>query len=78
MGTPAKRRTKQQKRERASHIKLEKQALTSCPKCKKPIRPHFVCKFCGYYKGTDILSLDTKAERKKKKQKKREDKAKGK
>jgi large subunit ribosomal protein L32 len=78
MGLPAKRRTKQSKRDRASHFALEHRQLTTCPKCKKPILPHHICKFCGYYKGQDILTLDIKAERKKKKTKKKEDRAKNK
>ncbi|MFA5052022.1 MAG: 50S ribosomal protein L32 [Patescibacteria group bacterium] len=76
MGLPAKRRTKQSKRERASHFALKVQQLAKCPKCKKPIRPHHVCAFCGYYKGQDVLMIDIKADRRKKKAKKKEDKAK--
>ncbi|MDD5040474.1 MAG: 50S ribosomal protein L32 [Patescibacteria group bacterium] len=78
MSVPSKRRTKQQKRERASHFALRKQTFAACPKCKKPFLSHRVCAFCGYYKGQDILLIDTKAERKKKKQKKKEDRAKSK
>ncbi|MBU0598155.1 50S ribosomal protein L32 [Patescibacteria group bacterium] len=78
MSTQAKKRTKQQKRERASHFALTEKQLSTCPKCKKPILPHHVCKFCGFYKGLDVLYLDLKAERKKKKTKKKEDKAKNK
>ncbi len=78
MSTQAKKRTHQQKKERASHAALVKKQLTTCPKCKKAILPHHICKFCGYYKGQDILLIDTKAERKKKKTKKKEDKAKNK
>jgi len=78
MSTQAKKRTKQQKRERASHFALQKKKLSICPKCKKPLLPHHICKFCGYYKGQDILQIDTKTERKKKKAKKKEDKAKNK
>jgi len=78
MGLPAKKRTKQSKRERAAHFALKKKQLGVCSKCKKPVLPHHICKFCGYYKGQDILLLDVKAERKKKKAKKKEDKAKNK
>ncbi|MFH1236739.1 MAG: 50S ribosomal protein L32 [Parcubacteria group bacterium] len=76
MGLPAKRRTNQSKRERASHFALKPLALASCPKCKKHIRPHHVCPYCGYYRGHDVLKLDIKAERKRAKKKKREDRAK--
>ncbi|PIS41667.1 MAG: 50S ribosomal protein L32, partial [Candidatus Kerfeldbacteria bacterium CG08_land_8_20_14_0_20_42_7] len=46
-----------------------------CPKCKKPARPHRICPNCGYYKGRDILQKDLKAERKKKRVKKHEQKS---
>jgi len=78
MGLPAKRRTKQSKRDRASHFALKKMNLSSCPKCKKPIQQHRACPWCGFYKGQDILLIDMKAERKKKKTKKKEDRAKNK
>jgi len=78
MGLPSKKRSKQQKRERASHFAIGKKKLSTCPKCKAPVLPHRVCASCGYYKGSDILFLDTKSERKKKKQKKKEKKAKNK
>jgi len=78
MGVPTKRRSKQQKRQRASHSALIKTVFSACPKCQKPILPHHVCKFCGYYKGQDVLFIDTRADRKKKKVKKKEDRAKNK
>ncbi len=76
MGTPAQKRSKQSKRERASHFAILERQLTTCPKCKKPSLPHHVCKFCGYYKGQDVLLIDAKSDRKKKKAKKKEDRAK--
>ena len=78
MGIPTKKRTKQSKRERAAHFALNKKQFITCSKCKKPVLPHHVCTFCGYYKGQDVLLLDAKTERKKKKAKKKEDKAKNK
>lgn len=78
MALPSKKRTKSSKKRRAAHFALSKASLSTCPKCKKPVLPHHVCKSCGYYKGQDILLLDVKAERKKKKEKKKEQKAKGK
>lgn len=76
MSVPVKKRSKQSKRQRASHFALTKRQLASCPKCKKPVLPHHVCQNCGYYKGRDVLMIDVKAGRKKKKIKKQEDKAK--
>ena len=67
MGLPAKRRTKQSKRERASHFALRQPGVVACSHCKKLILPHRVCPHCGYYRGRDVLRLETKlakAERK--------------
>jgi large subunit ribosomal protein L32 len=50
------------------HLFLTAPALTSCSKCKKPVRPHTVCLNCGYYKSKeiiDVLGKLTKKERKK-------------
>jgi large subunit ribosomal protein L32 len=58
MGLPSKRRTKQQKRERASHFALVKVGLTTCSHCKKTIIPHRVCPFCGYYGGREVVKMD--------------------
>ena len=58
MGIPSKRRTKQQKRERASHFALVKIGLTTCTHCKKEIIPHRVCPFCGYYGGREVVKMD--------------------
>ncbi len=67
MGLPAKRRTKQQKRERASHFALVEKSLTTCSHCKRKILPHHVCPHCGYYRGREVLKLSTKLEKRAKK-----------
>lgn len=76
MGLPSKRRTKQSKRERAAHFALKPVSLVACSKCKRKIRPHQVCPFCGYYRGKDVLKLEAHTDRKRKKAKKLEDRAK--
>lgn len=67
MGLPSKRRTKQQKRERASHFALVERGLTTCSHCKRKILPHHVCPHCGYYRGRLVLKIATKLEKSKKK-----------
>jgi large subunit ribosomal protein L32 len=74
MGLPSKRRTKQQKRERSSHFALVSKGLTTCEHCKRKILPHRVCPNCGYYRGRQVLKLETSLEKKAKKQKKVEPK----
>ena len=37
-----------------------------CPKCHKMKLSHHVCKFCGFYDGTDVLKLEEKENQDKK------------
>lgn len=74
----AKKRTKQQKRERRSHHAVGKLTLSASTKSGKPHLPHHVNPFDGFYGDRDVLKLDERASRKEKKVKKKEDKAKNK
>lgn len=73
MGLPAKRRTKQSKRERASHFALRALNFTPCTHCGRPILPHRVCPHCGYYRGEPVGvivdRLDAKAAKRKRRHK---------
>lgn len=64
MGLPAKRRTKQSKRERAAHFALKKFTLATCSHCKRKIRPHQVCPHCGYYQGREVVKMKLKSAKK--------------
>lgn len=55
MALPGHRRTSSHKRRRASHFALTAGAIQHCAKCNKPVRPHRVCPFCGYYKGRQVV-----------------------
>lgn len=74
MGLPGKKLTKSSKKRRASHFALKPIVLTKCPKCKKPMLPHYVCQFCGMYAGKKILEIKSKLDKKKKGKKKKEEK----
>ena len=69
MPVPAKRRPSSETRRRRSHHALKKINLVSCPKCKTTIKPHTVCKNCGYYKGKEIIKIKTSLDKKKTKKK---------
>lgn len=73
MSVPKKKQASRKKGSRRSHHSLKKVKLSNCPKCKKPLRPHFVCANCGFYKGKDILELEKKLTKKELKQKRKED-----
>jgi len=67
MGLPGHRRTSSHKRRRAAHFALTAGATNSCPKCKKPVRPHHACTFCGTYKGREVIKTTKKIVKSKKK-----------
>ncbi|RJO59674.1 50S ribosomal protein L32 [Candidatus Parcubacteria bacterium] len=75
MGLPAKRRTKQSKRERAAHFALKAITLSVCPKCKHAVKPHRICQNCGYYRSRDILKLASRDARKTKRKQKKDKKS---
>jgi len=54
------------------HIHLDEPSLSVCPKCGTPMRPHTVCKNCGYYNGEQIIDVTAKLNRKEKKKKEKE------
>jgi len=60
MANPKQRRSKSNIRTRRATWKLRAIALSVCPHCKKPRRPHYACANCGYYDGR--LALKQKAE----------------
>jgi large subunit ribosomal protein L32 len=41
---------------RAANWKLATVTTVTCPQCKEPKRPHFVCAFCGYYDGRQVIT----------------------
>lgn len=63
MALPGHRRTSSHKRRRAAHFALKPSQLTVCPKCKKAVRPHHVCAFCGTYKGREVLKIKVKSKK---------------
>lgn len=63
MALPGHRRTSSHKRRRAAHFALTPCQLTVCPKCKKPVRPHHACAFCGTYKGREVFKVKVKSKK---------------
>jgi len=62
---PTQRHTKSRKRIRRGAIKLKPKNLAVCPKCKKLVKPHTACAFCGTYKKKEVIKIKlSKAERK--------------
>ena len=54
MAVPFRKVSKTRKRMRRAHNALEAKTVTSCPNCGEMIKPHRVCKNCGYYKKEEM------------------------
>jgi large subunit ribosomal protein L32 len=57
MAVQQRRVSKSRKGMRKSHQALSKPTVTACKKCGKPVKPHHVCKNCGYYNGKKVINV---------------------
>jgi large subunit ribosomal protein L32 len=67
MAVPRHKHTRASVGQRRMHIFITPAALTSCRKCGKKVRPHIVCKYCGFYKDREIVNVLGKLTKKEKK-----------
>ncbi len=44
---------------RSQWMRLKPQALVVCPNCGNPRLPHRVCPHCGYYKGREVIAVQS-------------------
>ena len=52
---PKRRHSIARKGKRRASIHFENEAHLLCQNCGAPVRAHTVCKFCGFYKGKQII-----------------------
>jgi len=57
MAVPRHHMAKGKQLRRRSHLALKPKNLAKCSHCGKMIMPHNVCKFCGYYKGIEVVNV---------------------
>lgn len=57
---PKKRHSRQRQGKRRAHISLKAKKGTLCSNCGKLILPHAVCKYCGYYRGKEVVKQRVK------------------
>ncbi len=57
MGVPRAHSTHAQKGRRRSHLALTAKTLLRCSHCQKPMLPHIVCKYCGFYDGKEVINV---------------------
>ena len=67
MAVPRHKHTRSSVGQRRMHIYIKPTSLTTCRKCAKPVRPHTICKHCGYYKGTEFINVMASLTKKEKK-----------
>jgi large subunit ribosomal protein L32 len=51
---------------------IKRAVLNVCPKCKKPVLSHTVCKNCGFYKGKEVINVLASLTKKEKKVREKE------
>ena len=55
MPNPKKRHSRCKRMQRRSHDALSAPAISTCPSCGEPKRPHYVCPKCGTYRGMTVI-----------------------
>lgn len=74
MAVPKKKTSKRRtKSRRAANTKVSPIMLVKCPKCGEPKKAHVACSFCGYYKGRKVLDIESRLDKKLKKEKKQQE-----
>lgn len=58
MAVPFRKVSKTRKRMRRSHNALTADVTTKCPNCGAVIKPHRVCRECGFYRGKKVLNKE--------------------
>ncbi len=67
MSVPKQHHTKGRRDRRRIRFKIESKNLVVCSHCKKMIKSHEICSYCGYYKGKEEVDMAKKAKKKPKK-----------
>ena len=71
MALPKRRHSIGRGRRRRTHWKVKAKQAVSCPQCKQPKFSHRICPHCGFYKGREVIKIETIAERRKKREDKK-------
>lgn len=58
MAVPFRKTSKAAKNKRRSHLALSAQTIIACNNCGAMIKPHRVCRECGFYKGKEAITVD--------------------
>jgi large subunit ribosomal protein L32 len=72
MAVPKQRHNQSRRDRRRGNIFIKTPVLIKCPKCGKPVLPHTVCGYCGFYKGKELINVMAKLEKKEQKKRAKE------
>ncbi len=64
MAHPKRKHSTTRRDKKRTHKKLKEPAMSLCPNCHQPKRPHHVCPQCGYYKGVKYIEIKEKKPKK--------------
>lgn len=74
MAVPKKKTSKRRSANRtAANTKVTAVSITKCPKCGEYKKQHVACSFCGYYGDKKVLDVESKLDKKIKKQESKDD-----
>jgi large subunit ribosomal protein L32 len=65
MSVPKQRHTKGRRDRRRVRFAIDSKKLNACSHCKKMIKAHQMCPYCGYYKGKEVVDMAKKVKKKK-------------
>jgi len=59
MAVPKSKISKSRRDQRRAHHALSAGSHHECPNCGEVKRPHHVCPACGYYKGREVVEIES-------------------
>ena len=58
MAVPKRKTSKSRRDKRRNHYKAEMPTISSCSNCGEPMKPHNICKKCGFYNGRKVIEIE--------------------
>ncbi|MCK4519866.1 MAG: 50S ribosomal protein L32 [Candidatus Omnitrophica bacterium] len=66
MAHPKRKHSRSRSRKRRTHQGISSPSLVKCKQCRQPKPTHMVCPFCGYYADKEVVEIQQKEKKKKK------------
>ena len=66
MSVPKQHHTKGRRDRRRVRFAIKSKNLVACSQCKKMVKTHEICPYCGFYKGKEKVAVKIKKTKKKK------------